>query len=60
VLAFKTAFSKRTFANGSVQQPCVVEYAPFQKVPPSRTKRDPRENTIDAGASAASFAVNDI
>ena len=55
VLAFKTAFAKRTFADGSKQQPCVVEYAPFQRVPPSRTKRDPRENTIDTGVPPCAF-----
>ena len=58
VLAFKTAFAKRTFADGGKQQPCVVEYAPSQKVPPSRTKRDPRENTIDTGVLCALTGVH--
>ena len=32
------------------QHRCSVEYAPCQRVPPSRVKRDPREGTIEAGA----------
>ena len=33
------------------QHRCSVEYAPCQRVPPLRVKRDPREGTIEAGAS---------
>ena len=51
LLYFKAAFEGTAFndARGK-QQPCSVEYAPFQRVPRSRVKRDPREGTIDKGA----------
>ena len=35
------------------QHRCSVEYAPCQRVPPLRVKRDPREGTIEAGAHSA-------
>ena len=31
---------------------CQVEYAPFQKVPRQRVKRDPKEGSIERGAAA--------
>ena len=39
------------------QHRCSVEYAPCQRVPPSRVKRDPREGTIEAGALHGCFSI---
>ena len=40
------------------QHRCSVEYAPCQRVPPLRVKRDPREGTIEAGAHSALVRMN--
>ncbi|KAK9843682.1 hypothetical protein WJX81_002112 [Elliptochloris bilobata] len=37
------------------QHRCSVEYAPCQRVPPSRVKRDPREGTIEADPEYLAF-----
>jgi regulator of nonsense transcripts 3 len=49
--AFKRAVEAHAFVTerGAQYRGC-VEYAPFQKVPEQRVKRDPREGTLDAGA----------
>jgi regulator of nonsense transcripts 3 len=50
VIEFKEKFDGHAFVNdrGMVFK-CNVEFAPWQKVPPQRVKRDPRENTLDQG-----------
>lgn len=51
VLAFKARLAGVTFADErGTQQPCSVEYAPYQRTPPARVKRDPREGTTEKGA----------
>ncbi len=51
VLAFKSAFDGAPFSDErGGQHPAAVEYAPFQRVPKQRVKRDPREGTIENGA----------
>lgn len=68
MLDFKAAFDGASFPDGrGKQQPCSVEYAPFQRVPRGRVKRDPREGTIEKGArmqhlmhSAQAFAACDL
>jgi len=50
VLAFKGRLSDVTFPDErGTQQPCTVEYAPYQRIPPAKAKRDPREATIEKG-----------
>jgi len=41
------------------QHRCAVEYAPCQRVPPSRVKRDPREGTMESGAHHSPLAPLD-
>lgn len=54
MLDFKAAFEGTAFVDArGKQQLCSVEYAPFQRVPRSRVKRDPREGTIEKGAQNA-------
>lgn len=54
MLSFKAAFDGATFADARGKpQPCSVEYAPFQRVPRGRVKRDPREGTIEKGKQPA-------
>lgn len=56
VLSFKAAFDGATFADARGKlQPCSVEYAPFQRVPRGRVKRDPREGTIEKDAAYRAF-----
>lgn len=51
VLDFKAAFEGRDFGGKRCSSAQVsVEYAPLQRVPGSKVKRDPRENTIEQGA----------
>ncbi len=53
VIAFKSRFDGQTFAgNRGAHQICFVEYAPFQRTPKGRVKRDPREGTIEKGQEA--------
>lgn len=51
--AFKAAVEGHAFVTdrGAQFRGC-VEYAPFQKVPEGKPKRDPREGTIDKGAAS--------
>jgi Smg-4/UPF3 family len=54
LLDFKAVFDGTAFPDArGKQQLCSVEYAPFQRVPRSRVKRDPREGTIEKGAQNA-------
>ena len=50
VYDFKAAFDGHVFVNErGAQFRCVVEYAPYQKVPKKINKRDPREGTLEKG-----------
>jgi regulator of nonsense transcripts 3 len=50
LLKFKDCIEKHTFVNErGVVYHCTVEFAPSQKIPPSKVKRDPRENTLEKG-----------
>ena len=51
--AFKAAVEAHAFVTerGAQYRGC-VEYAPFQKIPEARVKRDPREGTLESGAAA--------
>lgn len=52
VLTFKSRFDDHAFADErGAQHACSVEYAPFQRIPKGRVKRDPREGTIEKGQS---------
>lgn len=56
VLDFKAAFEGRQFVEKSISQaPVSVEYAPLQRVPGSKVKRDPREGTIEQDAAYRDF-----
>lgn len=47
---FKLAVEQRAFVTdrGAQYRGC-VEYAPFQKIPEGKVKRDPREGTLETG-----------
>ena len=51
--AFKGAIEAHAFVTerGAQYRGC-VEYAPFQKIPDARVKRDPREGTLESGEAA--------
>lgn len=54
---FKAVIDGRPFPEKKSSEPAVtVEYAPFQRVPASKVKRDPREGTIEQGASLAGLS----
>lgn len=56
---FKAVIDGRLFPGKTSSEPAVtVEYAPFQRVPASRVKRDPREGTIEQGASPAGLFMS--
>lgn len=51
VAAFKGAVEASVFVTDrGAQYRGSVEYAPFQRVPEQRVKRDPREGTLETGA----------
>lgn len=59
VLDFKAAFDGRQFGEKRCSSAQVsVEYAPLQRVPGSKIKRDPRENTIEQGAGRSDSGVS--
>jgi hypothetical protein len=50
VMDFKARFEGHLFVSSrGTQYRCTVEYAPFQKVPSTRTKKLPMEGTIEKG-----------
>ena len=51
---FKVALEGHRFPGRRGGEPAVaVEYAPFQRVPTSKVKRDPKEGTIEQGMLSA-------
>ncbi len=51
--AFKAAVEGHAFVTDrGAQFRGIVEYAPFQKVPEGKPKRDPREGTLEKGAAS--------
>lgn len=52
VLKFKSQFAGHAFVNKKgAQYRCLVEYAPYQKIPREKAKEDPREGTYENGQS---------
>lgn len=50
ILACKTALEKHTFVNeAGVIYRCNMEFAPSQRKPPPKVKRDMKENTLEKG-----------
>lgn len=50
VIEFKAAVHGHAFVTDrGVSHKCSVEYAPFQRVPKTTSKKDPREGTIEQG-----------
>jgi hypothetical protein len=49
---FKVAVEKHAFlTDRGAQYRGIVQYAPFQKIPEGKVKRDPREGTLEQGAA---------
>lgn len=56
VARFRQAFGGHAFLNErGTQFRCSVEYAPYQRVPRPKPKRDPREGTIEKDEDYAAF-----
>ncbi len=54
VLRFKAQFAGHAFVNKKgAQYRCLVEYAPYQRIPREKAKEDPREGTYENGQSVA-------
>ena len=52
VLRFRSQFAGHAFVNKKgAQYRCVVEYAPYQRIPREKAKEDPREGTYENGQS---------
>lgn len=52
VQQFSSKFSRCTFiAEDGTHVPCQVQYAPCQKTPRSRVRRDPREGLLHKGGA---------
>ncbi len=50
VLPFKQQFDSKIFAGEkNAQYRCQVEYAPYQRVPKTKVRHDPKEGTIEQG-----------
>lgn len=50
VLKFRSQFAGHAFVNKKgAQYRCVVEYAPYQRIPREKAKQDPREGTYENG-----------
>ena len=56
--AFKAGVEAHVFVTDRGAQYCgCAEYAPFQKVPEQKVKRDPREGTLEAGARSCPWEM---
>eukprot|EP00798_Chlamydomonas_sp_ICE-L_P014686 gene14686-20723_t len=56
IFEFKSAFDGHVFVGSKGNQyQCAVEYAPFQKVPDTKTKKDTKDGTIEKDADYQEF-----
>ncbi|KAL3140973.1 hypothetical protein ABBQ32_005495 [Trebouxia sp. C0010 RCD-2024] len=56
VLRFKSQFAGHAFVNKKgAQYRCLVEYAPYQRIPREKAKEDPREGTYENDADFIAF-----
>lgn len=57
VLKFRSQFAGHAFVNKKgAQYRCIVEYAPYQRIPREKAKEDPREGTYEIGQSCCAVA----